>query len=388
MKIVISCILFITVILIQGCAKPTPEESAQQLKEQTNRVITVQGQAEIKKGAKLLARNQAFRNAISNAAIEAGRLFTSNALLGGTKVVDEWIANGHYFVQTLSVLSNEQYCDSPYRKRIVVTGFPSVTSGQIGGNETQDLYSGIPREMLNILMETGSFIGRNQTHTVLFSRPDMAPEILDETGYQSSPVIQLAAEYGGQFVLSGVIRDFEVESTEYVRGAGLFAQAKSLMRDFVARRGISIDVYVYDGMNGGLLFQHRYTDTVLGDVWIPSGYTVGSARFKSTPAGHKVSKIIQKASKDIRRLFSCYPFVAKVTKVESDKVYIASGSQDKLKKGDKLVVYALNSTAGMQENELIGVVNIQSVQANFSVGKMEVISDVRKIKAGDIVKSW
>jgi len=78
MKIVISCILFITVILIQGCAKPTPEESAQQLKEQTNRVITVQGQAEIKKGAKLLARNQAFRNAISNAAIEAGRLFTSN----------------------------------------------------------------------------------------------------------------------------------------------------------------------------------------------------------------------------------------------------------------------------------------------------------------------
>ena len=228
-------------------------------------------------------------------------------------------------------------------------------------------------------METGNFIGKNETHTVLYSRPDMAPEIIDETAYQDSAIVAIAREQGAQFVLSGVIRDFEVESTEYIRGSGLFSQVKSMMRDFAARRGIAIDVYVHDGMNGALLFQHRYTDKVIGDVWIPSGYAVGSERFKSTPSGHKISQIIRLASKDIGSLFACYPFATKILKVENKKVYIAAGSQDKLKRGDSLVVYALRGGSAMQVNEMIGVINIQTVQANFSVGEMELASDARKM---------
>ena len=75
-------------------------------------------------------------------------------------------------------------------------------------------------------------------------------------------------------------------------------------------------------------------------------------------------------------------------RVDNNKVYIAAGSQHKLKQGDSLVVYAVNLKGGLQESQLIGVVNIKSIQANFAVGAMEVISDARKIKKGDIVKSW
>jgi hypothetical protein len=381
--------LFSSLFFIQGCAKPTAEISKDvEIAAAVNHAITVQGQASIKNGAKLLARKQAFRDAIRNASIEAAGKISSETLLGSTKVVDEWISDDIYHLQVLTIVSEGQICNSPYRKRIVATGFPIATSGQVSANETQDLYSGIPREIMNILMESGDFIGRNETHTVIYSRPDMAPEILDPTGYQDSVVIQLAQQYGAQFVLSGVIRDLEVESTEYVRGAGFFAQMKSMMRDFMARRGVGIDVYVHDGLTGALLFQHRYTDTVTGDVWIPSGYSVGSERFKATPTGHKISKIIRLASKDIRQLFACYPFSAKVIKVENKKVYINAGAQDKLQRGDSLVVYATNLNAGLQEKRLIGVVNIRDVQANFSVGEMEIISDVRKIKSGDLVKSW
>jgi len=388
MKFIIQLFLLFSLFLLQGCLTKPFMDIVEPPVKPVSRAITIQGQAAINKGAKLLARKQAFRAAIRNASVEAGRGFSSEAILGSTKVVDEWIADDIYHVQVLAVLSEGQVCNSPYRKRILVTGFPGVVSGQISANETQDLYSGIPREIMNILMESGNFIGRNETHTVLYSRPDMAPEIIDETGYQESVVVQMAQENGAQFVLSGVIRDFEVESTEYVRGAGVFAQVKSAMRDFVARRGVAIDVYVHDGSNGALLFQHRYTDTVIGDVWIPSGYAVGSERFKSTPSGHKISKIIQLASKDVGHLFACYPFVTKVLKVENKKVYIAAGTQDKLRRGDSLVVYALRGSSAMQENELIGVVNIQDVQANFSVGVMELTSDVRRIKAGDLVKTW
>ena len=387
MKLMFKVFFFSSLFFIQSCAKPTSEVSGFD-ERAVNQAITVQGQANIKHGAKLLARKQAFQDAIRNASIEAGGKISSETLLGSTKVVDEWIADDIYYLQVLSVISEGQICNSPYRKKIVATGFPIATSGQVNGNETQDLYSGIPREIMNILMESGDFIGQNETHTVMYSRPDMAPEILESSGYQDSVVIQMAQEHGAQFVLSGVIRDLEVESTEYVRGAGFFAQMKSLMRDFMARRGVGIDVYVHDGLTGALAFQHRYTDTVIGDVWVPSGYTVGSERFKATPTGHKISKIIQLASKDIRQLFACYPFSAKVIKVENKNIYISAGAQDKLKRGDSLAVYATNSNEGMQEKRLIGVVNIRDVQANFSVGEMEIISDARKIKAGDFVKSW
>ena len=104
---------------------------------------------------------------------------------------------------------------------------------------------------MNLLMERGGLIGRNETHTVLYSQPDMAPEILDQTAYNESIVVQLADEHGAQFVLSGVIRDLEIESTEYIRGSGVFSRIKSMMRDYVARRGIGIDVYIHDGVSGG-----------------------------------------------------------------------------------------------------------------------------------------
>lgn len=388
MKIIVHVLIFTSLFFLSGCGNKIALETTEPVVSPISQPITVQGQAAVINGAKLLARKQAFKMAIRNVSAEAGSRFTTTAILGSTKVVDEWIINDVYHVQVLAILSEGLSCNSPYRKRIIATGFPGVVPGQISASETQDLYSGIPREIMNILMESGGFIGRNKTHTVLYSRPDLAPEIFGQSEYQDNIVVQLAQEQGAQFVLSGVIRDFEVESTEYVRGSGLFSQIKSGMRDFVARRGIGIDIYVHDGASGALLFQHRYTDTVIGDVWIPSGYTVGSERFKATPVGHKVSEIIQLASKDIEHLFACYPFASTVLKVDNNKVYVASGAQDKLRMGDSLVVYAVKGGVEMQENRLIGVINIQDVQEKFSVGSMELASDIRKIKRGDIVKSW
>ncbi len=387
MKLLIYIFLFSNLLFIQSCADSPTQKTGPEVTS-VNRAITVQGKATIRNGAKLLARKQAFKDAIRNAALEAGSQVSSETLLGSAKVVDEWVSANTYHVQVLAVLSDGKKCNSPYRKRLVATGFPSVTSGQISSNESQDLYSGIPREIMNILMEDGGLIGRNETHTILYSQPDMAPEIMDQSAYHESIVVQMAEKSGVQFVLSGVIRDLEFESTEYIRGSGVFARIKSWMSDFVARRGISIDVYIHDGMSGALLFQHRYTDSVIGDVWIPSGYTVGSERFKGTPAGHKISKIIQLASKDIGDLLACYPYSTKVINVENDKVYIASGAQDKLKPGDSLVVYAAQRGIGIQGYRLIGVINIQDIQANYAVGEMELTSDARKIRAGDLVKSW
>ncbi len=357
-----------------------PEPAYQQ------RVLTSEGRSEIVNQATLSARKQAFNAAVRNAARQAGIKDSLQFILAGSKVVDEWIEQGYYHVQLLTVISDDLRCQSPYRKRILATGFPIVTPGQINANESQDIYAGIPREIMNILMESGDFIGRNQTHLKIYQKPERAPEFSE--GEQARLIIRLAEKNQAQYVLSGVIRDLKVESSEYTRGAGVFSQAKAIMRDFVSRRSVGIDIYVHDGVSGALLFQQRYSGSVVGDVWVPYGYTVGSERFKSTPLGNKVSDIIQQASKDIQGLFACYPFMARVTKIKGKRVYLDAGAQQKLKPGDMLSIYSVQQADDFSEQTLIGVVRITDVQAKHAVAEMEVVSDLRRLRIGDLVKSW
>ncbi len=392
----ISWIAFsICCFIAQGCATKGLETSASASAQSntSSDVFSAEGEAAIIDGGVLQARSQAIQAAIGDVAARSGTHDGAHNQLGNIKVVDEWQDGNDYHVQILAVLSESDYCQAPYRKRILATAFPIVTSGQISGNESQDLYGGIPREITNLLMQSGDFIGRNKTDTALYSRPELAPETQQADDYFGSSIVNIAREAGAQFVLSGVIRDFEVESTEYVRGAGVLAQLKSAFRDVVARRGITLDVYVHDGLSGALLFQHRYSDSILGDVWIPSGYSVGSERFNATPAGNAINAIIEMAAKDIRRLFGCYPFAARVAKVADDSIVIAAGSQDKVQRGDSFVVYSSNTATyglgAMGTNKApIGLVRIERVEGAFSIGRMETPLSIRKIRVGDWVKSW
>jgi flagellar assembly FlgT-like protein len=389
--VILSCLLQVS---CSGNNNKTETDAADSVTvESDNAVVSATGQAVIINGAVLEARRNAIQNAIESAMAKTSRVGSDVSLVANTKIVDEWQEQGRYLVQVLSVVTEGDFCKSPYRKRIVATAFPAVTSGQIAGTESQDLYGGIPREINNLLMESGDFIGRNQTDISLYSRPDQAPEIARSDAYSGSSIINIARQNDAQFVLSGVIRDFEVESTEYIRGAGFLAQIKSAFRDVVARRGITLDIYVHDGYTGALLFQHRYSDSILGDVWIPNGYSVGSERFNSTSAGNKINAIIRMASDDIRRIFGCYPFMARVVKVDSGGVVIAAGTQDKVRRGDNLVIYAASkATSGLgipeTNKEAIGMIKIDSVNAGYAVGKLEVPIGIRRVRVGDWVKSW
>ncbi|MFI3184985.1 MAG: flagella assembly protein FlgT middle domain-containing protein, partial [Methylococcaceae bacterium] len=255
---------------------------------------------------------------------------------------------------------------------------------------------GIPRELNNYLMESGEFIGSNATNINLYPRADLAPEVQDHTAYRPSKVMQLAATNGVQFVLSGVIRDLEVESSEYMRGAGPLAYARSLARDVVARRGLGIDVYVHDGLTGALLFQQRYVDTVLGDVWIPATYTVGSERFNDTSTGEKIAQLIDRASTDIRHALSCYPFATRIIEIRDDKVFIDAGAQERLNVGDQLVVYGsigddLTLDGGLsfigKNKQPVGVLTIRSIMPRYAIGSLEVSARELGVKVGDWVKS-
>ncbi len=375
-------LMFIT-MLLSGCSNTKPPLNASEI---SARQISTEGSALLGSGNKEQARQEAIDNAVEQASEQLRAKNPGASLVSEIKVVDEWQDDAVYHVQILAVLSDKQLCESNYRKKIVATGFPIMTADQLSSSESQDLYSGIPREINNRLMESGDFIGRNLTNTVLYSRPDMAPELLPIPGYSGSPIVAIARKQDVQFVLSGVIRDFKIESSEYLRGSGVLSEIKALFRDMVGRRSIGIDVYVYDGFTGTLLFQHRYTDSIVGDVSLPAGYTVGSERFNSSPAGHKIDGIIHQASDDIHRIFACYPFATRVTRVVGNRIVIGAGAQDKVKPGDRFKLY---SGDGAEESiaESQGVLTISDVSSNTAQGSLNAEGQILSIHPGDWVKS-
>ena len=355
----------------------------------SQRQATVQGSAVITDAGVEQARQAAINDAIANASLQLKRSGSDSLLASDIKVVDEWQDGNTYHVQVLAVLAPQQACHAPYRKKIVATAFPVMNADQVSGSESQDLFGGIPREIGNRLMESGDFIARNLTATSLYDRPDLAPEATVNGMISNSAVLDVARRQNAQLVLAGVIRDFKLESTEYVRGSGVLAELKSAMRDYIARRSIGIDVYVYDGFTGALVFQQRYTDSIIGDVSLPSGYTVGSERFDSTSAGHKSTQIIAMASEDIKKLFGCYPFAARVSRVENNRIHIAAGAQDKIKVGDRFKVYAVDtyaSSVGMGFTDPVGVMIVTDVGPSMAAGHLEGSSQYR-VRPGDWVRS-
>ena len=412
-KILFKCIWVSLVLLTLSCANVKHQAQAQ-VRPSTN-VVTVEGQAAISNGMPLLAKKQALQDAIRQASMQSAVDIRSQtsvnqnsvsldtmsmrtaATVSNTKVIKEWTADNIYHVVAMVELSTDSSCTPHYRKRIIATAFPLVKQEQVTGYETRDLYGGIPREINNLLMESGDFIGSNATHINLYPRPDLAPDLEDRTAYHPSIILKIAASNGVQFVLSGVIRDLEVESSEYMRGQGPLAYARSLARDVVARRGIGIDIYVHDGLTGALLFQQRYVDDAIGDVWIPATYSVGSERFNATTTGNKIAKIMDQASIDIRQSLSCYPFATRIIEIKDNKVFIDAGAQEKLSVDDQLLVYSsggddLNLDGGLsfigKDKQPAGVLTIRSITPRYAIGSLEVPARELGVKVGDWVKSW
>lgn len=390
-----------------SCATTSPQNLSQN-------IATVEGQAAVHNGAVLLAKKQALQDAIrvasqqSSVAIRSQSSVSNNnlqldsmsmrsaAAVSNTKILREWQAGDIYHVKAMVELSPTGMCQQPYRKRILATAFPRVAQEQISDYETNDLDNGIPREINNLLMESNQFIGINSTNVALYPRPDLAPETQERDPYQTSKVVQLATKSGAQFVLSGVIRDLEIASDEYMNGSGIEALANSWVRHLSGKRNIGIDVYVHDGMSGALLLQRRYVDKSEGSVMIPASYTVGSDGFRTTETGKKITEIIDKASIDIQQALNCYPFATRIADIKGDRVFIDAGAQEKLNIGDQLIVYGTasdglhlegGSSFVTSDKQPVSVLTIQSITPRYAIGSIEGSASKLGIKVGDWVRS-
>jgi len=405
--------IFILSLLLNACGTTTAEKP-NIIDEQ----VTVEGQAIIKNGAKLLARKMAIRDAIREASLTNNSQINSHtrvdrntialdsfslrtaALVKQTKVIDEWIEKDIYHVRVIINLTSHASCKPIYRKKIVATAFPFSHPSHTSLSESNDLSPGIPREISNMLAESGEYTTRNKTHTVLFQEAGLAPELQENHPYQASEIINLAKNNQAQFVLSGVIRDLDSADRHYTRGNGFGAWLGSFSSYYNNSRAITIDIYIHDGYTGALLFQHRYKDTVdstFSSIWVPDNVMVGSIDFKNSATGNVITNIINQSANDIQESIGCFPFYTRILKIEGNKIFIDAGAQERINPGDQLIVYrnagtihALDSDqeiVGLYKNA-VGMMTITEVTPLFSVGELEAPPYMLGVEVGDWVKSW
>ncbi len=400
-------LLTLCLTLLQACGNKGVDLS--------EKIVTVEGQAIIKNGAKLLARKMAIRDAIRQSSLQnSGQIksrtlvksqsialdaFTlkTTAQINNTEIIDEWVTDNIFHVRAIVRLSDANMCTPMFRKRIIATAFPMVHPSQSSMAESNDLSSGIPREINNILAETGAYIGKNLTQTVIFNEANLAPEVLGAHPYQISTEMKLAQKHRGQFILSGVIRDLEISPAHYNRGSGIESLLNSYTSYLSSTRAITVDIYLHDGYTGALLFQHRYRRTAKGKVIIPHNVVVGSDEFKETDTGNKITSIINQAVQDIQQSLNCYPLYTRILKIDENKVFIDAGAQEQVNIGDQLVVYSslgtINAAGSGQEiighhKKPAGILTITEVTPLFSVGELESPPHILGVKEGDWVKSW
>ncbi|MDH5693997.1 MAG: flagellar assembly protein FlgT [Gammaproteobacteria bacterium] len=357
---------------------------------QAARIVEATGSAVIMDGAVALARAKAIKDAARQAAIQvSAQVDSSSAVLSNVLVIDstrvyatgevedisvlkEWQNDGVYFVriraQTPTKTSKPPSPAAGYRKKIAVLQFDVAYRNQI--QDLTGIEHALSRELMYNLEADGHYLavdGTDYLLTTSFSTVNTdAPLVISK----------IADKLGVQVVISGKIRDMGVDT-------GIFKDS----------RRAEIELIIYDGLSGSKLSTHRFSEYVDGAGYykdIPTLFSL--AKFKHTPYGAALTRIVNRQVEMIRTDLDKLPFAARILKADGNTVIFDAGNTSKVKVGDTLTAFRLEPEPlrsnnkrflGYQEFPVANMV-VKKVQPSFSVGELETMEST--LYAGDLIR--
>jgi hypothetical protein len=357
------------------------------------------------------ARYRATQQAIKQAVLESGsRVNIKDELYNGELESSLEIRSSGY-VQKARILSEEQNGDflrviarvdvtpdsqcstgptSYYKKTVGVTGFELQVPQQARLGELSNISRELPKDLADEINKQGYLRALTATNIAIY--PDLinAPSSTNYDGSLTN-VTRISEQLGVQYIVSGVIRDI---GELYLRRPD-DKDAKDLLDEEIDKeRNFVVDIYIYDGFSGALLFEHRYNEIGNWDVSDHARIGFGSAKFWTVHYGKVVQQALKESALDTSEQLRCQPFIANIFRTEGNRIHISAGSLAGIKQGDKFNVYRryevfnqLQSTQTQLNNANISV-TIKQVQPNFSVGELVVDSHILNVQQQDVVIAW
>ncbi len=152
-----------------------------------------------------------------------------------------------------------------------------------------------------------------------------------------SDVVALSKMSNTQFVIVGEIQDMSV-----ARDA---PSAITFWKDEKATRYLSVNMRVYDGINGGQVFNQNYQTKAPWHFDRFAQLDSHSMRFWESPFGESVSAMLRTAIDEIDEALSCVPQTSRVIQRTSDSLSIALGRDQGVMPGDIFFAYQIKEVS-------------------------------------------
>ncbi|MBN7770790.1 flagella assembly protein FlgT [Marinobacter daepoensis] len=281
---------------------------------------------------------------------------------------------------------------STLRKRVAVTAFPVIRPEQ-GGDGLDEAGLQLSQALVARLQQQERLQVLGATSLQLFSNlPDAPTSRKNSATNQLTNVVQLARELGAQFVVSGVIRDIGLADPGAWGSSILDRMQRSIGLTDTSRR-FEAELMVFDGFSGSPVFRQRFETSA---DWRPDGSGSGSfagAGFGDSEWGSAVEGVMADMTAAVTRALACQPFMARITRVDGQRVTLASGATAGLRPGDELHLYRsqryFDSLDGTPELSDTGVtLTLDNVHPDFSNGQMPEEGGLINVQRDDLAIIW
>lgn len=334
------------------------------------------------------------KDALNNGELESNIEIRSSGHVQRARILSEEI-NGDFLslIARIEVTPDSQCSSGPtsyYRKTVGVTGFELQNPQQARLGELSNIARELPKHLADEINKQGYIRAITATNIAIY--PDLinAPSSTNFDGSLTN-VTRISEQLGVQYIVSGVIRDI---SEVYLRQPNNKDAKDLLDEDIDKERNFVVDIYIYDGFSGALLFEHRYDEIGNWDISDHARIGFGSAKFWTVHYGRVVQQALKESALDTSEQLRCQPFMANIFRTEGNRIHIAAGSLSGIKQGDKFNVYRRyevfnqrQSTQTQLNNANISV-TIKQVQPNFSIGELVVDAHILNVQQQDVVIAW
>ncbi len=316
------------------------------------------------------------------------------------QVLRERTEQGMLFVTLRARLESSGSCQSGhyangYQRSLAIGHFHLEKPLSANMGALHDVSERLPRELLQRLQGHQRLRALDAVRYQLYRDPTTIPTSVSDRGTLTTAV-DTATRIGAQYVLTGVVRSLDLLNPELASERpllqGIYERTRYRGERFA--RELRVDLFIHDGFSGDLVDSRSYTTQ--GNWTENRTERVGfaSARFWETDYGQAVDLLLEQMVSDLHHQVGCQPFIARITRVEGRNLYLDVGSGAGLSPGDTLGVYRLNTFYDNTQRaytELLPVdltLSLESVQPNFSRGRVEALPQVYNIQQGDVVIAW
>ncbi|WP_203299700.1 flagellar assembly protein T N-terminal domain-containing protein [Marinobacter sediminum] len=337
------------------------------------------------------------RDTMENGVVtESHMQVAANARAHNARVVDEYRSGNLLRVTVRAEMSAGQGSCSVgeaarLRKRVAVTGFPLLYPDQARIGRLDDAGEILPQQLQARLRASGRLQVLGATTTRLFDDLLNAPT-QQQNDNSLTNVVQVARELGAQFVVTGVIRDLGVADPS-AWGTSVLDRMQRGIGAVDQNRRFAVDLMIYDGFSGSPVYQQRFATSAEWNAGPGASDGFGSEGFKQTAYGQSVTSTLDEMADAVTSALACQPFMTRITRVDGNRVTLASGATAGLRPGDQLNLYrsaqyldSLGGTPELMDTRLS--VTLNNVHPDFSNGRMPQFGGQVNIQRDDIAIIW